>query len=135
MSTEVNSRTWLHVPSGPSPATLTKYSLSQIVQITDFLDFLNEYVYCEGKSKTFTEFLTNFILTRTKKSFADVTFDAFWNALFYIILIIWIFYVKYYLPEQIRKETCAVVVENQQKITYDREFSIVKYGGLKYMNL
>ena len=28
---------------------------------------------------------------------------------------------------------CAVVVKNQQKITYDREFSIVKSGGLKYM--
>ena len=27
---------------------------------------------------------------------------------------------------------CAVVATNQQKITYDREFSIVKSGGLKY---
>ena len=28
---------------------------------------------------------------------------------------------------------CAVVAKNQQKITYNREFSIVKSGGLKYM--
>ena len=29
---------------------------------------------------------------------------------------------------------CAVVAKNEQKITYDREFSIVKSRGLKYMN-
>ena len=29
---------------------------------------------------------------------------------------------------------CPVVAKNQQKITYDREFSIVKSGGLKYIN-
>ena len=29
---------------------------------------------------------------------------------------------------------CAVVAKNQQKITYDEEFSIVKSGDLKYMN-
>ena len=28
----------------------------------------------------------------------------------------------------------AVVAKNQRKITYDREFSIVKSSGLKYMN-
>ena len=32
---------------------LSPYSLSHIVQITDFLDFLNEY--CEEKSETFAE--------------------------------------------------------------------------------
>ena len=74
------------------------YSPSHIVQITDFLDFLDEY--CEEKSETYTEFLTNFVLTRN------------------IEIIRW----------------CAVVVKNQQKITCDREFSIVKSGGLKYMN-
>ena len=29
---------------------------------------------------------------------------------------------------------CAVSAKNQQKITYNREFFIVKSGGLKYMN-
>ena len=38
------------------------YSLSHIVQIMDFLDFLHEY--CEEKSETFTEFEINFVLTR-----------------------------------------------------------------------
>ena len=34
--------------------TTRNYSLSPIVQITDFLDFL--YEYCEEKSETLTEF-------------------------------------------------------------------------------
>ena len=38
------------------------YSLSHLVQITDFLDFLHEY--CEEKYETFTEVYTNFVLTR-----------------------------------------------------------------------
>ena len=29
---------------------------------------------------------------------------------------------------------CALVAKNQQKITYDREISVVKSGDLKYMN-
>ena len=63
----------------------------------DFFYFLHEY--WEEKSETFTEFLTNFVLTRNIKNICG----------------------------------CAVVVKKQQKITYDREFSIVKSGGLKYM--
>ena len=77
---------------------ILSYSHSHIVQITDFFYFLREYF--EEKSETFTEFWTNFVLTRTIK------------------IILW----------------CAVVAKNQQKITYDREFSIVNSGGLKYMN-
>ena len=41
------------------------YSLSHIVQITNFLDFLHEY--CEEKSETFTEFSTNFVFNRNTK--------------------------------------------------------------------
>ena len=63
----------------------------------DFLDFLHEY--CEDKSETFTEFLTNFVLTRNIKIIR-----------------------------------CCAVVAKKQKISCDREFSIVKSGGLKYMN-
>ena len=37
-----------------SDLSIKKNSLSHIVQITDFLDFLHEY--CEEKSETFAEF-------------------------------------------------------------------------------
>ena len=74
------------------------YSLSNIVQIMDFWDFLHEY--CQEKSETFTEFKTNFVLSKNIK------------------IIRW----------------CALVAKNQQKIAYDREFSIVKSRRLKYMN-
>ena len=74
------------------------YSLSHLVQITDFLDFLHEY--CEEKSVTFTEFLTNFVLTRRIKI------------------------IRLY----------AVVAMNKQKISCDREFSMVKSWGLKYID-
>ena len=39
-----------------SLASLTDYSPSHIVQITDFREFLHEY--CKGKSETFTKILT-----------------------------------------------------------------------------
>ena len=51
------------------------------------------------KPETFTEFWTNFVLTRNIK------------------IVRW----------------CVVIAKNQHKMTYDREFSIVKSRGLKYI--
>ena len=44
---------------------LTIYSSTHVVQIMDFLDFLN--VYCKEKSETCTKFYTSFVVTKNLK--------------------------------------------------------------------